>query len=653
MPSTERGGVLTMVKKLLVAALMLVAVVFVLAACDRGGNETVATPPPATPGQTPAAPTPSPTPAPTPPPRDAVEADGFAVLEEMASLFGQAVVNDNPIIEGGTLRWAIGTSATFPGIFCPVHWLSSLDADIRGLFFEPLVQAGMDFNPVNDQNLANIYFDRDARTVTFVKMHESFWHDGVPVTLDDLVFAYEVISHPDYTGPRWGVNLSNVLGAEEFKAGEVDYIAGLQLSDDKMTLVIQMIDFPPTIQQFGFWSEPLPRHHWEGIAVADMEEHENARHNVLGNGPFILDSIVPGESVHVVRNDNFWRGVPNLEAITVELVDALMLPMAMQQGLYDIGSPFAQSQFTEDFRYMDNVQFLTNLEAHNTTWFLAFRSGTFDPDIPGVVTQPEEEWYISRAVRQAIALSIDHVTAGQLFNGLVVPNGSVFYGLRRMEWIDQTLESWNTFDPERAERILDEAGYTQRDSDGYRMRPDGTPLTIIYLAATGSPANETNRMLEIQNWSDIGLRVEFYQGRLVESTVVSDIIANETGEVHMFTHGWGWGASPNPRNTFGPETRNNRSRYSSPHWNYILDRFDSDEMWDDQFLLDTVQMWQEAIADAGVVFPTTVAIGLSAVNNRVANFSLEITGTRAVPSSGNAWLWGLTSEDPYIDTRGN
>ena len=662
MPSTRKGGVITMLRKLSLVMLLLAAVMLVMVACARNGE-----------GETPAGddePTQTVT---TPPPADdngdedddeEVEFDlefddeerqhnPFAVLEEIAGQFSNHVANPNPVMDGGTLRWGFGSARGFQGIFCPVFWIWSEDADLRSLFFEELIGLGLDFTPVNDRNLANVYFDRDARTVTIVKNHRSYWHDGVPVTLDDVVFAYEVIAHGDYTGPRWGVNISNVVGVTEYRAGDVDYIAGLELSEDKMTLVLHMIDFPPTIEQWGFWGSPLPRHHWEGIAIADMEGHANARHNVLGNGPFILYSMVEGESIHVVRNENYWRGVPTLEAITVEIIAPLMLPMAMQQGLYDIGSPFPQSQFTPEFRYMDNVQFLSTLQTHNSNSWLAFRSGYFCPDLEEVVTFPEEEWRVSRPVRQALALSIDHISAGMLFNGLVVPTGSVYFGIRRMPWIDTSLETWNSFDMERAAQILDDAGYDQRDAEGYRLRPDGTDLTIIYMATSGTPANETSRAMEIQNWSDLGLRVEFYQGRLIEGTVASDVQFNETddGVVDMFTHGWGFGASPNPWNIFGYETRNNLARFRSPQWEYVLSRFQSDDMWEQDFLLDTVQMWQEAVSEAGVIFPTTAAIGLTAVNNRVANFSLYLTGSRDVISSWNAWKWGLTADEAYVATN--
>ena len=574
--------------------------------------------------------------------------DPFAPLRAISERFGTEVANDNPIIPGGTLRWGLATTGVIPGIWCPVHWISSFDADVRMFFTEPLLISGMDMDVSNTGSLATAYFDRNARTVTIVKNHTSYWHDGVPVTLDDLLFAYEVIAHPDYQGPRMSFNIRNIVGVNEFNAGEADYISGLILSEDLMTLTKHFIDFPSTVTAMQFWYTPLPRHHWEGIAVADMIEHPNARHNALGNGPFIIETFVPGEAVLFRYNQNFWRGRPYLDGISMEIVDPAMTPMALQAGMYDIITGFPQSQFTEEFRYMNNVQFLSNPFASNTSWWLMFRMGTF-----GAGSVPWDEPRLSATVRTALALSMDHVTAGELFNGLIVPTGSIYFGLRRMDLINTAMPTHNHFDPERAMQMLDEAGYIDQTGDGWRDRPDGSPLVITYLATTGSVANELNRALELQNWHSIGLNVQLYQGRLVDFWEATDIRFDETdgGVVDMWQAGWGMGVDPSPRGIFGYNTRNNFTRWASDEWTEIMNRFDSDDMWDPDFRAQAAYDWQWAVYDAAVMFPTTIAISLTAVNNRVANFSLEITGDMSVVSSRNPWLWALTAEEPYIDTN--
>ena len=638
-------------KKPIAAVLALLMAATVMAACgDRGGAADPAPPPPPPGPGTPAA-----TPAPPPPaaPADLVGdidilVDPFAAIRAISEQFPILTSNPNPIIPGGELRFAWSSASPFPGLFCQAHSITAFDGDLRQMFFGgDLLTVGMDLNVSNTGSPATAYFDRDAQTVT-VRLNEVvYWHDGVQLTLDDLKFAYYVIASPYYTGPRWSVQVWNTVGAAEFRAGEVDYISGLVLSEDKMELVMHKIDLPPHMPAFNFWSSPVPRHHWEGIPVSEMEGHARARHETIGFGPFVLDAIVPGESLRVVANENYWRGRPVLDSIVIEVVEPLMVPMAMQQGMFDITQSFAQSQFTEHFRYMNNVTFLSNPFSTNGKQFLGFRVGTWDTETNEVYTF--ETPRLSPTLRTAMALTIDHVTAGLLFNGLVVPTGSVYYGLRRIDWIDQSIETFNNFDPERAEAMLDEAGYL-RGADGYRTFPDGSELTVVFIATTGTPANELSTALRMQNWDDIGIRVVLYQDRLVEAAVSSDVRFRETdgGIVDVFGFGWNWGASPFP-GVFQPNTQNNQVRYRSEHWDYIFNRFNSDDMWDEDFMMETINLWEHAIIDARNSFPTTQAIGLWAVNNRVTNFSLEITGDRTVVSNWATHLWALTAPTAYVD----
>jgi len=641
-----------------VAALALASVFIVgsFAACGRGGDADATTPPAGTPaqGQPPAA-TPAP-PAGTPAPVDDEEIlrDPFGVLRGILEDVGLRTYfdNPNPIIPGGTLRQAIGSTGSIPGQFCGVHWINSLDNEIRAFTHESLLMMAWNMEPSNLNTPARADFDPDARTITITMLETFYWHDGVPVTLDDLVFAHYVVTNIAYTGPRWGASFNNVVGAVAYRNGEADHIEGLVLSDCGNILTIHMINFAPPIRAFGFWTTPIPRHQWEasGVPISEMQEHPLARHETLGNGPFILDAIVPGESVRVRYNPYHWRGRPYLDFVTIELLDPMMMPMALQAGMYDIGS-MPQSLFTEEFRYLSNVVFLSNpFTTNSSTWF-TFRMGTFDADQTLVVAH--ETPYLSNTVRRAIALSIDWLSAGQLFNGLVVPTGSVYFGLRRYEWINQQIPTWNHFDPEEAMRMLDEAGYIDRTGDGWRDRPDGSPLVIIYGAITGSAAAELNRALELQNWRDIGLNVDFYQGRLVEPAVMTDVRNAEAdgGVVTMFTTGWGLGANPNPRGIFGNHTRNNHPRYTSELWCYIMDRFEDDQMWNEDFLLETVDMWQWAVSDTDVLFPTNVAVVLTTINRRVANFTLEVTGDASAPNTWANFFWGLTALEPYVCTN--
>jgi len=562
------------------------------------------------------------------------------------------VENNDAILEGGHLRFALGSTAELTGLFETVFTRFTTESDLRRFTHELLLFEGLDFNPSNTNSLASAYADRESRTITITKNVESYWADGVPLTLDDLLFAYEVINHPDYTGPRRDANMRNVVGTQAFHDGDADYISGLTLSEDGMELVIEFYEITPFTIAGGFWALPMPRHHWEGIAVADMEDHPNARHNVLGNGPFKIESTVPGESFLFVRNPYFWRGEANLDSVEFVVVDPMLAPEAMRAGMFDVIN-FPQSQFTEANRGMDNIQFLSNPWNNNTSFWLNFRMGDWDEE-EGVVV-PWDEPRLSVAVREALALSMNHLGAGQyLFNGLVVPAGSVYWPTRRLDWIDRSLPTFNNFDLDRANQILDDAGYTERDSDGFRMRPDGTPLVVTYAAQTGSQANIDNRHLELETWRyDLGVNVVLFNDVLVANNVFWDALEiAQSNEIDMFTAGTYFGSNPTPNWTGSPWSANNHTRYTNPDWEYAFHRFGDERMWDPEFVFETAQLWERTVSEARVLFPTTTALGLTAVNNRVANFSVANNdGNNEVPGLWNTWMWGLTAEETIPATN--
>jgi len=580
--------------------------------------------------------------------------DAFqAIINAMeANNLQLAVENDDATIEGGHLRYALGTTIELTGLFETVFTRFTTETDLRRFTHETLVMEGLDFAPSNTNSLASVTMDREARTITITKNHESFWADGVPLTLDDVVFAYEIISHPDYTGPRWGASIQNVVGTQAFRDGEVDYISGLTLSEDKMELIVELYEITPFSANGGsggFWTDPVPRHHWEGIAVADMEAHANARENVLGNGPFKIESSVPGESFRFVRNEYFWRGSANLDSVEFVVIDPMLAPEVMRAGMYDVIN-FPQSQFTEANRGMDNIQFLSNPWNNNSSFWLNFRMGDWD-EVDNVVV-PWNEPRLSVAVREALALSMDHAGAGQyLFNGLVVPAGSVYWPMRRLDWVDHSLPTFNNFDLELANQILDDAGYGNRGADGFRLRPDGSELRVVYAAQTGSQANIDNRQLELDTWRyDLGINVVLFNDTLVASNVFWDAMEiAQSNEIDMFVTGTYFASNPVPNWTGSPWSPNNHTRYTNPEWEYAFNRFTSEEMWDPDFAFETVQLWEQTVSDARVLFPTNTALTLIAVNNRVANFSVEHNdGNNENIGNWNTWLWALTAEEPYV-----
>lgn len=110
--------------------------------------------------------------------------------------------------------------------------------------------------------------------------------------------------------------------------------------------------------------------------------------------------------------------------------------------------------------------------------------------------------------RQAMSVAIDRDEINNLiFAGLAEPrqacpvSGSPQYDA---EWETKLIE----YDPDMANQLLDEIGLTERDGDGFRLRPDGEPLSVVLEYATASFAGP-NDMHELVKdyWQSVGVKV--------------------------------------------------------------------------------------------------------------------------------------------------
>ena len=193
----------------------------------------------------------------------------LVVLDELLSTFSQTVDNQIEILppnSEGNIAFAVMTgtgSIPFSGTIEATHVLDATNSRIAQLIGGEIVSTNTDFT-FGEGGIATIEFAPDLMSVTIEMQHDVYWHDGVPLTLDDLVFAYEIIAHPDYTGPRFTSAhfFPIIVGVDEYLRGESDHIAGLALSNNGRTLVISYTEPLPPSAVFagGIWLSPTPRH---------------------------------------------------------------------------------------------------------------------------------------------------------------------------------------------------------------------------------------------------------------------------------------------------------------------------------------------------------------------------------------------------------
>jgi peptide/nickel transport system substrate-binding protein len=224
--------------------------------------------------------------------------------------------------------------------------------------------------------------------------------------------------------------------------------------------------------------------------------------------PWVLTTRPPAERFVFERNPYYYRvdrngqQLPYLDRVTAIVADARLIPAKTGAGEADLQA--------RGLRF-DNYTFLKAGEAaHHYAvhlWQTAYGSQqALYPDL----TCRDPVWralFRDTRFRRALSLGIDrHEINNALYYGLAVEGqntllpGSPLYG-------PSLRSDWAGYDPEAADKLLDEIGLTERDADGIRLLPDGRRLQIVVEYAGQS--GEESDLLELihDSWAKIGVEL--------------------------------------------------------------------------------------------------------------------------------------------------
>ena len=534
--------------------------------------------------------------------------------------FVSEVTHDGEPIKGGTLKYAIVSASPINGLFIDELASDTTDSSVAGMIDESMFEYDDNRKLVNS-GLASISFDVEGKTATVKLNSQDYkWSDGEKFTIDDYIFTYEGIGHKDYTGVRYDGDFKNIEGMEEYHKGSASTISGLEKLDD-YTVKIHYKEMTPSMQLAGgaVSSYVMPKHVFSKIPVAEWEQSDAVRgKSNVGLGAYTIEAMVPGESVTFVPNTNYYKGRSNLDKVVMEVVSPDSIVSEMKAGKYDIASmPSAQY---DSYKDLTNVTLVSSLDSGYE--YIGFKLGKWDKEQGKNVVNPNAKMN-DVALRQAIAYAIDPDTAGKnLYNGLQHGTNSIIIPFFK-DIYNKDQEGFD-YNPEKAKKILDDAGYKDVDGDGLRENKDGSKLKINFAARTRDDANESLIQQYLLWWKEIGLDVKLYTGRTLESNVFYEKVQADDPEIDMFAGGWGTGYDPNPSNLFGETAKFNFARFVSQEGNDIMAKISSTEAFDEAKNVEFFKQWQKYVHDQAFIFPTLIGDSVTAVNKRVKFMNSEI-----------------------------
>ncbi|GIU97591.1 MAG: ABC transporter substrate-binding protein [Actinomycetota bacterium] len=469
----------------------------------------------------------------------------------------------------------------------------------------------------------------DSMTWTMKVRDDATFHDGTPLTAEDVAFTFTLISK--YKMP--------------FYKDYFPFDPTFEVLDP--TTVVWKSTEPTFAPEIPAYAPVLPKHIWgrfdtvEGTPSADeakevrkaVKEFEN--NPPIGSGPFRFEEWKKGQFLRFSFNDDWWGGdSKTIDEVVIRVYDS---DEAMVQALRSGEIDFAEGVSPPLFNTLKNDPNITTHIADGGCWGnIAYNFGgqgetaTNHPAIKDL------------RVRQAIAHAVNkQEIVDRVYQGTAVVGDSILMPGKNGFWYtDIPTELEYPYDPAKANQILDDAGYLDTDGDGVREMPGGgEPLNFEVMTITDVEGSvDTGRLLK-GYLQEIGIGVKFIT---VNTNKAYDLWY--TGEWDIYV--WDWCPDPDPDFMLSVFTTDqclgwSDGCYSNPEYDKLYEAqqraLDRNER---KAIIDQMQLM---IAEQLPVMVLNYWSDLQAYRS-------EWTGFRPSPNVENGLLlFGYTTVDTYLE----
>jgi peptide/nickel transport system substrate-binding protein len=392
---------------------------------------------------------------------------------------------------GGT---AVVLAAEDPRTMNPLAAFGTSDQAIqRHVLFMPLLKRSMDreFIPWLAERWDTVRVAPDTLALTFHLRRDVAWHDGVPVTAEDVEFTFERAVDPR-TG-FWEAHLFD------------RYSRRVELVDSH-TIRFRL---QPRSDFLTGWHAlpPVPKHILAGTPPERLASHPFGTREPVGNGPFRFARWLPSQEWVFEANPEFpaaLGGRPYLDRVVFRVVpDAVAARTELLTRAADIWSLGWELPTAAGLAGEPGIRLLSST----------------GPVWRSIAWNTRHPLFDTAETRRALTLALDRETIAQAIGpGLAIPGRST---VTPEHWsFDPDAPAALSYDPEAAKRLLAAAGWRDRDGDGVLEDEQGRPFRFTLRTPAGSLASkELAEMVQAQ-LRRIGVRVDVH---LVEvATLIQD-----------------------------------------------------------------------------------------------------------------------------------
>ncbi|MGH4035335.1 ABC transporter substrate-binding protein [Actinomycetota bacterium Odt1-20B] len=325
----------------------------------------------------------------------------------------------------------------------------------------------------------------DKLTWTYTIRGDSKWSDGKKATAADAAWTFnKMMSKEGQAGP-------NASFVTNFKKVTAPSPTKLVIELKKPQATMAALDVPI-----------VPEHIWKD--VDDIRKFNNDKDfPIVGNGPFILTDYKADQYVKLKANKDFWRDPPKFDELvfkTYKDQDAAVAALTKGEVSFVAGQPSLTPAQASYLKGQPNIK--VNDAPGRRFFALATNPGAQTKD--GKKFGDGNKALLDQRVRQALFLSVDRkALVDKVFQGHAVEGaGYIPPRFSTYEW-KPSPEQELKYDPKRAAKLLDEAGY--KEKGGKRVGKDGKPLNLRILCHATDPNDKAVGKYLKEWWGDLGI----------------------------------------------------------------------------------------------------------------------------------------------------
>lgn len=435
----------------------------------------------------------------------------------------------------------------------------------------------------------------DTNTVlTFHLRRGVTFTDGAPFNAESVQAILEFdSSNPNFSGIKGIYNIESVDAVDEYIV-EVHYVAPCF----------------SYINDFCFQNVA-------GMMSPNVFEAENFQtfKDVVGTGPYIRTEMISGDCTRFVRNENYWGDAPYYDEVVVKYIpEASSRLQALQTGEIDLIYGADLLSYDDYNQALSLTDIKGDINGGNTL-------------TRNLVLNASSSMLSDLKVRQAIAYAVNkqEITEG-LTCGYESPAASLFS--KGAPYTDISYNNVWSFDLDKANALLDEAGWVMNESTGFREK-DGQVLTLKYTY-----------------WTDLSLAQE--TALAIKTQLARAGVNAETVGQDQMTW-WTEGVDGN----YDITTWNTEGSYTEPH-KFLQESLGADPHAISLQALDSFQDYSDAVnqfstsADPEIV-QSAVATALNISNDNVIDLPISYAKDMIVYNSEKIAGYTFSSVPQFFD----